>query len=63
MHYPLPLHLQKAYAQLGYKPGDFPVSEKAASQCLSLPIFPELTDAQIQRVVAVIRDFFARGNS
>jgi len=63
LHYPLPLHLQKAYAHLGYKQGDFPIAEKAARQCLSLPIFPELTGAQLQRVAAVIRDFFARGLS
>ena len=61
LHYPLPLHLQKAYAHLGYKLGDFPVAEKAAKECLSLPIYPELTDAQIQRVVAAIKEFFAKG--
>jgi dTDP-4-amino-4,6-dideoxygalactose transaminase len=60
LHYPLPLHLQKCYASLGHKAGDFPVSEKAARECLSLPIFPELTDAQIQRVVSVIKDFFGQ---
>ena len=60
MHYPLPLHLQKAFAHLGYKPGDFPVAEKAARECLSLPIYPELTADQIQRVAAVIRDFFSQ---
>jgi len=58
LHYPLPLHLQKAYAHLGHKSGDFPVAEKAARECLSLPIYPELTDAQIQRVVNVIKEFF-----
>jgi dTDP-4-amino-4,6-dideoxygalactose transaminase len=58
VHYPIPLHLQKAYAQLGHKPGDFPVAEKAAREVLSLPIFPELTDAQIQRVAEVIKKFF-----
>jgi dTDP-4-amino-4,6-dideoxygalactose transaminase len=58
LHYPLPLHLQKCYASLGHRAGDFPVTEKAARECLSLPIYPELTDEQIQRVVAVIRDFF-----
>ncbi len=58
LHYPLPLHLQKCYQSLGYKAGDFPVAEKAARECLSLPIYPELTDEQIQRVAAVVRDFF-----
>jgi dTDP-4-amino-4,6-dideoxygalactose transaminase len=60
LHYPLPLHLQKCYASLGHKPGDFPVAEKAARECLSLPIFAELTDEQIQRVAAVIKEFFAK---
>ena len=50
LHYPLPLHLQKCYADLGHKAGDFPVAEKAGRECLSLPIYPELTEAQIQRV-------------
>jgi len=57
-HYPVPLHLQKCYAYLGYKPGDFPVSESIGNECLSLPIYPELTDAQIERVAAVVNDFF-----
>jgi len=57
MHYPVPLHLQKCYASLGYKPGDFPISEKAARECLSLPVYPELTDRQVQRVVEVIKKF------
>jgi len=58
LHYPLSLHLQKCYANLGYKAGDFPVAEKAARECLSLPIYPEMTDAQIERVSEVIHDFF-----
>jgi dTDP-4-amino-4,6-dideoxygalactose transaminase len=58
LHYPLPLHLQKCYASLGHHAGDFPVSEKAARECLSLPMFPDLTEEQIQRVVSVIRGFF-----
>jgi dTDP-4-amino-4,6-dideoxygalactose transaminase len=58
LHYPLPLHLQKCYASLGYKQGDFPVAEKAARECLSLPIYPEMTDAQVQRVATVVKDFF-----
>ena len=58
LHYPLPLHLQKCYAHLGHKLGSFPVAEKAARECLSLPIYPEMTDAQIERVAEVIKDFF-----
>ncbi len=60
LHYPLPLHLQKCYEELGYQEGDFPNSEKAASQCLSLPIYPELTDEQIVRVAEVVKDFFKK---
>jgi len=60
LHYPLPLHLQKCYANLGYKLGDFPVAEKAGRECLSLPIYAELTDEQIQRVVSVVKSFFAK---
>jgi dTDP-4-amino-4,6-dideoxygalactose transaminase len=60
LHYPLSLHMQKCYAHLGYKAGSFPIAEKAAAQCLSLPIYPEMTDAQIQRVTEVIKDFFAK---
>ncbi|MEI7534829.1 MAG: DegT/DnrJ/EryC1/StrS family aminotransferase [Verrucomicrobiae bacterium] len=60
VHYPMPLHLQKVYAPLGYKAGDFPVAEKASREVLSLPMFPELTDAQIQRVADVVKEFFRR---
>jgi dTDP-4-amino-4,6-dideoxygalactose transaminase len=58
VHYPIPLHLQKAYASLGYKPGDFPLAEKAAREVLSLPIYPEMTDKQVQRVTDVVKEFF-----
>jgi dTDP-4-amino-4,6-dideoxygalactose transaminase len=58
LHYPLPLHLQKCYASLGYQLGDFPVAERAARECLSLPIFAELTDQQIQKIAETIKKFF-----
>lgn len=60
LHYPLPLHLQKAYAFLGYKAGDFPEAEAAARECLSLPIYAELTEDQIRHVAQVIYDFFSQ---
>lgn len=55
--YPVPLHLQKCYASLGLGPGSFPVAETAAQTCVSLPIFPELTDAQVDHVIASINSF------
>ena len=56
IHYPVVLHLQKAYSNLGYKVGDFPVSEKAAERILSLPMFPGLSEANVMRVAeAVVR--------
>jgi dTDP-4-amino-4,6-dideoxygalactose transaminase len=60
LHYPMSLHLQKCYAHLGHKAGAFPIAEKAARECLSLPIYPEMTDQQIQRVAAVVREFLAK---
>ena len=57
LHYPTPVHLQKAYAHLGHKPGDFPVSEQLAQQGLSLPMFPELADEQVQFVSGKISEF------
>ena len=55
LHYPVPLHLQKACADLGYADGRFPHSENLAKRCLTLPLFPELTEDEMQRVVAAIR--------
>lgn len=55
IHYPVPIHLQGAFAHLGHGSGDFPVTEKAASEILSLPLFPEITAAQQERVVAALR--------
>jgi len=57
IHYPIPLHLQKAYKHLGYRQGDFPVSEEAASQILSLPMFPGLTYGQQDRIAQQVLDF------
>ena len=51
LHYPIPLHLQKAYGHLGHRAGDFPVTEKVANQCLTLPLFAEMTHAQQDAVV------------
>jgi dTDP-4-amino-4,6-dideoxygalactose transaminase len=58
LHYPIPLHLQKAYAGLGYTEGDFPVSEKVASEILSLPMFPQLTSLQQEYVATKIKEFY-----
>lgn len=56
VHYPVPLHLQPAYAHLRYRRGEFPVTERAADSCLSLPLFAEITEAQIEQVsVALAR--------
>jgi dTDP-4-amino-4,6-dideoxygalactose transaminase len=58
LHYPLPLHLQKAFEHFGYKVGDFPIAENAARECLSLPIYPELSAEQVQVIVRSIKEFF-----
>jgi dTDP-4-amino-4,6-dideoxygalactose transaminase len=57
IHYPIPLHLQKAYASLNYGPGDFPVAERVAAEILSLPMFPQLTADQQARVAEEILAF------
>jgi dTDP-4-amino-4,6-dideoxygalactose transaminase len=57
IHYPVPVHLQPAYKDLNYRPGDFPVSERIAGSELSLPMFPELTAAQIERVTEAVLEF------
>ncbi len=55
VYYPVPLHLQKVYGSLGYKRGNFPVTERLCERCLSLPMYPELTDEQINAVAEALR--------
>jgi dTDP-4-amino-4,6-dideoxygalactose transaminase len=61
IHYPIPIHLQQAYKELGYGVGDFPEAERLANSILSLPMFPELRREQIERVGEEIIGFFRRG--
>ncbi|MCC7195581.1 MAG: DegT/DnrJ/EryC1/StrS family aminotransferase [Gemmatimonadaceae bacterium] len=60
VYYPLPLHLQQCFSYLGYKEGACPESERAAAEVLSLPIYPELTRAQLDEVTAAVRGFYGR---
>lgn len=60
IHYPVPPHLQEAYASLGYRRGDFPLAERIADTCLSLPLFPGMTEEQTARVVAAVKKFFKK---
>jgi dTDP-4-amino-4,6-dideoxygalactose transaminase len=60
LHYPIPLHLQKAYHHLGYRAGDFPVAERIGRECLTLPLFPEMTmrqhDAVVEALTSVLQE-------
>jgi len=58
IHYPIPLHLQKAYEHLGFKKGAFPATERVASEIVSLPMFPQLTHDQQNVVVNKVREHF-----
>ena len=58
IHYPQPIHLMQAFDFLGYKEGDFPVSEELAGRILSLPMFPEITDEQVKEVAEAISVFY-----
>jgi len=61
IHYPIPIHLQEAYRDLGLGPGAYPHAERLAQESLSLPMYPELTEEQISNVTGTIREFFASG--
>jgi len=61
IHYPTPIHIQKAYRELGYRKGDLPVTEKHAQEVLSLPFFPELTTEEMGKVNEEIKSFFREG--
>lgn len=58
IHYPIPLHLQPVYQNLGYKLGDFPHAEQAANEILSLPMYPEMTNTLVNQVVDAVREFY-----
>jgi dTDP-4-amino-4,6-dideoxygalactose transaminase len=60
IHYPVPIHLQAAYKELGLRRGAFPVAEQCADEFLSLPMYPELTSDQVQYVVSQVESFFSR---
>ena len=57
LHYPVPVHLQEAYRELGHRAGEFPISERIAAEQLSLPLFPEMTDDQLDLVVDALADW------
>ncbi len=59
LHYSIPVHLQPAYTSLGYRVGDFPVAEKVAQECLSLPIYPELSEREQERIARIMKQMTA----
>jgi dTDP-4-amino-4,6-dideoxygalactose transaminase len=62
VHYPYPVHLQPAFAPLGYVAGDFPRAERAAQEVLSLPLYPEMEEGEVEEVISAVKDFFCQGS-
>jgi dTDP-4-amino-4,6-dideoxygalactose transaminase len=62
IHYATPLHLQPAYASLRYQRGDFPVAEEVSARCVSLPMFPDMSEAQVERVARVVHEHLQAGS-
>jgi dTDP-4-amino-4,6-dideoxygalactose transaminase len=60
LHYPVPLHLQECFKHLGYNKGDFPETEKLAEECLTLPMFPDLSDEQVKYVCDKVKEYFSK---
>jgi dTDP-3-amino-3,4,6-trideoxy-alpha-D-glucose transaminase len=58
LHYPVPIHMQAAFSSLGYVPGDFPVSEQACAECVSLPLYPYMPEADVEAVINAIGEYF-----
>jgi dTDP-4-amino-4,6-dideoxygalactose transaminase len=63
IHYPVPLHVQQAYRGLGYADGDLPATERVSARLLSLPMYPQLSNAQLARVVNVLKDCLVPASS
>jgi dTDP-4-amino-4,6-dideoxygalactose transaminase len=63
IHYPVPVHRQEAYSSLGYGTGSFPVAERTADEFVSLPMFPELTPAQVNRVAETVKEIVSAAPS
>jgi len=57
IHYPVPIHLQEAYQDLGYRWGDFPVAEACADEILSLPMYPELREDEVREIARLIKEY------